>query len=260
MQLSKEIARRRFSGAARTYETWSAPQQAMADWLMATLPDEQPDSILEIGCGTGVLTRRLRSAYPDAEITAVDIAAGMIEECSRTWTGGRPPQFLTQDAETLALDREYELVASNSCFQWFTDLGASIQRLAGHLRTGGLLAFTAPVPGTLSELYESYRAATGGGEAGHPLPTLDDYQRAISHAGLSPEAAEERALKFDCRDPEEALQSLRGIGATRAAGDGSAGLTRTQLQLLIDYYRDHFGSSGGVTCTYRVARVVARRR
>jgi 2-polyprenyl-6-hydroxyphenyl methylase/3-demethylubiquinone-9 3-methyltransferase len=29
--------------------------------------------ILEIGCGEGVMTERLRAAYPDAEITAIDI-------------------------------------------------------------------------------------------------------------------------------------------------------------------------------------------
>jgi 2-polyprenyl-3-methyl-5-hydroxy-6-metoxy-1,4-benzoquinol methylase len=33
----------------------------------------QANRILEIGCGEGAVTQRLRSAYPDAEITAIDI-------------------------------------------------------------------------------------------------------------------------------------------------------------------------------------------
>jgi ubiquinone/menaquinone biosynthesis C-methylase UbiE len=41
--------------------------------------------ILEIGCGTGLLTRQLRSLFQDAEIVATDISLEMIRQAERGW-------------------------------------------------------------------------------------------------------------------------------------------------------------------------------
>ena len=55
----------------------------MSDILIEFMLENNKDSIkikniLEIGCGTGYLTRALIELFPSAHITAVDIAPGMI--------------------------------------------------------------------------------------------------------------------------------------------------------------------------------------
>ena len=49
----------------------------MLDELTRSLPDD-PESILELGCGTGALTARVARRFPEARIHAIDAAQEMI--------------------------------------------------------------------------------------------------------------------------------------------------------------------------------------
>ncbi|NQT94403.1 MAG: methyltransferase type 11, partial [Lentisphaerae bacterium] len=63
----------RFTAAAPTYEQHAEVQTRAADEVMRLLENiSLPQRILELGCGTGILTRRLVAAFPDAEFTALD--------------------------------------------------------------------------------------------------------------------------------------------------------------------------------------------
>jgi ubiquinone/menaquinone biosynthesis C-methylase UbiE len=52
--------------------------QAVAQWLTGTHPGFKPRRILDIGCTIGHNVVPLAQAYPDAEVTAVDVAAPML--------------------------------------------------------------------------------------------------------------------------------------------------------------------------------------
>jgi len=260
-QVDKRLARGHFSRAARSYNAWSEPQQRMAERLMASLDAiERPESILDIGCGTGILTECLDSAYPNSRITAIDIAGGMIDECRRKWGKSKRVAFVVADAESLDLDEKFDLIVSNSCFQWLSNLQGAMQRIADHLRPSGLLAFSATTRGTLQELWSSYAIATSGNAAGHRLPDLEDYVRAVVRAELTVETAREETIVLTYDKPKDVMDSVRGIGATRAAARMEAGLNRSQLKAVIETYLKHFSTEDeGVACTYRVAYVRARR-
>ncbi len=43
-----------------------------------------PKSLLEVGCGTGILTRRLAHRLPETQITAIDASPAMIQIAQRT--------------------------------------------------------------------------------------------------------------------------------------------------------------------------------
>lgn len=66
-------------------------------------------AILEVGCGEGAVTERLRAAYPDAKITAIDIIPGP----GRLYNGEmNGVQFCQSDVQTVAADEpgQYDLV------------------------------------------------------------------------------------------------------------------------------------------------------
>ncbi|MDO8586097.1 MAG: methyltransferase domain-containing protein [Armatimonadota bacterium] len=260
MQVNKDLARRRFSRAARSYNMWSRPQQRMADGLVAMLdPVITPESILELGCGTGLLTKRLQRAYPNTLITALDIAPEMIDECRRRSNGKGRVEYLVADAETFSLEQRFDLIASSSCFQWLTDLDGALRRCAEAMAPSGSLAFAAPALGTLSELWASYSAVAPDKRAGHSLPALAGYLSSVVGAGFAIEAAKEETHSYTCDSPEYVLQHLRGIGATRASLGAGPGLNRSELQKMIQYYRSNFSErDGGVKCTYKPVYVLAR--
>ena len=76
-----------FGAAADHYEDHAGPQRAAAV-LVADLAQRQKptgvDRILEIGCGTGLLTRDIQQRWPAAELFVTDLSPEML---ARTATG-----------------------------------------------------------------------------------------------------------------------------------------------------------------------------
>lgn len=259
MQVDKELARRRFSRAARNYNQWSKPQEHMAERLMAFMSGSGAASILEIGCGTGILTEWLARTYPDATIVAIDNAPGMIEECRRKWHDEPRMEFLLKDAEDMRLDRSFDLIVSSACFQWVGDLTKTLRGCRKVLAPDGLLAFAAPADGTLCELKSSYSAAAPHKTPGHALPDSRDYYTATLAAGLLIQKATTDSQVFEFSGAEQALDFVRGIGAAKAIVGNPGGLNRTQVRALMEHYESQFaGKDGGVTCTYVTTYLKAR--
>jgi len=73
--------------------------------------------VLEIGCGTGFVTRRLAASA--AHIHAVDISAAMMSE-ARSLPGGDNPRIRWHcaAAETAPFDPPYDLIVSGQAFHW----------------------------------------------------------------------------------------------------------------------------------------------
>ena len=124
------------------------------------------DSALEIGCGTGLLSRELARQLHIRKFVANDLVA----ECGPRVEGavkqlpGQAFSFHPGDIERIDLPpAAFDLVASNAVFHWLDDPAGLLERLAATLRAGGLLAFTTFGPDNLREV-----AAVG--EQGAPLP------------------------------------------------------------------------------------------
>ncbi len=69
----------------------------------------QPTRILEIGCGEGAVTERLAAAFPDADITAIDIS----EHVGRLFVGNRSRvtfRQVTVDQVAAEAPRSFDLV------------------------------------------------------------------------------------------------------------------------------------------------------
>ncbi|TRY16574.1 malonyl-[acyl-carrier protein] O-methyltransferase BioC, partial [Geobacillus sp. LEMMJ02] len=63
--IDKQLMQKRFSERATTYDQFANVQKKMAHELIKRIV-HPPKTILEIGCGTGYLTKLLHDAYPQA--------------------------------------------------------------------------------------------------------------------------------------------------------------------------------------------------
>jgi SAM-dependent methyltransferase len=100
----------------------------------------EPRSVLDAGCGTGALTRRMTALA--ARIDAVDPSAAMIEEAQRL-PGGRDPRirWIVGPAETAPLDPPYGLITTGQSLHWM-DHDVVMPRFRDALAPGGLLVAT----------------------------------------------------------------------------------------------------------------------
>jgi ubiquinone/menaquinone biosynthesis C-methylase UbiE len=97
-----------------------------------------PKRILDLGCGTGILTEHLAMNNPDCEIVGVDITpdylAAYNERLKRKpWIHARP---ILGNAETVTVEGEFDVVAS-SYLAKYVDPDLLVRNLTPHLRRGG---------------------------------------------------------------------------------------------------------------------------
>jgi len=195
-----------FSAAAATYETAARAQVRAADSLVERLdPTATPLRVLELGCGTGLLTRRLAATLPaGSQILATDLSPVMVQAAG----AGLPSvTFAVMDAEAPHVTGPFDLIASSLAAQWFADLPATLARLAGLLAPGGRLLLTTLGAGTFAQWKDAHRAL--GVESGVP-----DYPDAPTLAAMLPGArVESLPLTLSYKDARTFLLSLQALGA-----------------------------------------------
>jgi len=200
-----------FGAAACHYDASASVQRIVAMHLAAMAGRERlPENahILEIGCGTGLLTHEIRALWPHATLIATDLAPQMLDATARREAADL---LLAMDGEEPAFEgRWFDLILSSLAFQWFADLPGALARLRGLLRPGASLYFATMG----AESFASWRAAHErcGEEAGIArYPTLAELQ-----AMLAPHAD-----AFACDEhhpvPERGgaalVRHFRGLGA-----------------------------------------------
>lgn len=137
--LNKQKIEQAFDKGAENYDWAGLIQREVAEKLMSFTPENLPRTILEIGCGTGFLTKMLIKKFPEAQITAIDISGKMIEKCQ-----SKLPfiDFEKEDAETYIPSQKFDLIISNMTVQWFEDSVAGLERLKSFLKPNGQMLFS----------------------------------------------------------------------------------------------------------------------
>ena len=136
------MQRNGFSDVAYRYERDSVLQRSAADVLLGLIAIGAEEDVLDVGCGTGQLTAKIRD-FTKGRIVGIDPAAGMIHE-ARSRYGGLNIEFQVGTAEGLAYDHSFDVVFSNSSFQWFTDGELALANWHKALRRGGRAGMQAP--------------------------------------------------------------------------------------------------------------------
>ncbi len=97
----------------------------------------RPERILEIAAGTGIVTRALRAALPDATIIATDLNEGMLAQGAREL---RDAHVSWRQADAMALpfrDAEFDLVVCQFGAMFFPDRTTAFREAWRVLRPGG---------------------------------------------------------------------------------------------------------------------------
>ena len=95
-------------------------------------------SVLDVGCGTGMLSERLLGAFPSCRLAGVDLSPAMVER-ARARLAGRA-EVREVDAERLPFhDGAFDLVVCNDSFHHYPDPDRAAFQMWRVLRKGGAL-------------------------------------------------------------------------------------------------------------------------
>ncbi|WP_419729561.1 dethiobiotin synthase [Lichenicola sp.] len=205
-----------FGRAAASYEGAATVQRLVAERLANRIMASGPLSggehprILEIGCGTGLLTRALRRRMPAATIIATDLAPGMLPVTRRSMAGDDRLQVLAMDAALPAVSGEFDLVCSSLALQWLPDPPAALGALCRLLRPGGRLHVATLLAGTLAE-WRAVRDAEAMPDPGLQYRSVEDMRCECGGEW------ESESIASAYPDGVSFLRALRAIGADRPA-------------------------------------------
>jgi malonyl-CoA O-methyltransferase len=220
----------------------------------------QPRRVLDAGCGTGLLTRALRSRYPAAQLVGIDLSPAMLRQASfpgGLWgrlaqrVRGTAALHACADIERLPLaGASVDLVCSGFALEWVADLRRALAELHRVLARGGLLMFATLGPDTLKEL-RSALAGTGAAPAPSALADMHDIGDALVEAGFADPVMDMEIFTLTFGDLRDLLRDLRESG-TRAPRPGAPGLRgRTWLSALAQRY-ESFRREGRLPATFEV--------
>ena len=110
--------------------------------LVSRIDREQPQRILDIGCGPGNSTAVLRNRWTEAEITGLDSSPAMIE---RARESGIEADWIIADASTARFPGAWDLIFSNAAYQWIAGQSELFHKLRSNLIPGGVMAAQIPL-------------------------------------------------------------------------------------------------------------------
>jgi trans-aconitate 2-methyltransferase len=169
---------------------------------------------VDLGCGTGELTRQLADALPESDVTGIDRSPEML---ARAAAHARPGLRFERGAlEDLA--GSWDLVFSHAAIQWVDNHAALVPRLFGMVAPGGQLAVQMPsnhghaAHRALFALAEEepFRTALGRWNRVVPVLTIDRYAELLHAAGATELVAFEKVYPHLLPEADAVLDWTRG--------------------------------------------------
>lgn len=99
-------------------------------------------TILDFPCGSGRVMRFLRPRFPEARITACELATGPVQFCVRMF--GAEPAYSSLNLDEVSLGKQFDLIWCGSLATHLNEDGitALFRLFRRHLAPGGIMIFT----------------------------------------------------------------------------------------------------------------------
>lgn len=125
---------------ADEYHRLGDPQLGWGRRVLARLPLEGDETVLDAGCGSGRLTEELLARLSRGRVVAVDASRAMLDRArAHLAAHASRVEFVHADLATLRLARPVDAVFSNAVFHHVPDHPALFRAMHDALRPGGRL-------------------------------------------------------------------------------------------------------------------------
>jgi malonyl-CoA O-methyltransferase len=255
-----------FNHAAVSYDEAAVLQRTVATDVIErlTLTTTNPKTILDMGAGTGILTKKVIAEYPKANIIAMDLSENMLTRAQQNLDNihlldklksiFKPNQktFICADANSIPLaDNTIDLIVSNLMLQWCDDLDKVLAEFRRVLKPDALLMVTSFGPDTLKELRKAW-AEVDDQEHVNTFIDMHDFGDALIRNGFGQPVMDVEHFTLTYQKPIGVLKDLKAIGATSASKARRTGLMgKNHFASMLNAYEKQ-RSNNLIPATYEV--------
>lgn len=246
---------RSFDTQVDRYDQYAVVQHLSARRLADVMRGYQSEidglTIIEMGAGTGLVTKHLLELFPESDVIATDLSSNMIQALGENLSRYDQLMCLTHDAnESHLLMPSAHVAVSAFTLQWLDDPVDSVVKWAGSMCRPSWLFLSWPGEGSFAE-WRQMAEHSGLSFTGNLLPPgsiVDEIASRVSaqvryHSVESIELTYPRAIDF--------FRSIRDIGA----GSERASATGPRNLLRLSRVWDRL-AGGEVVSTYQVHTAV----
>lgn len=247
-----------FSEAVQYYHEHANHQENIAERLAKALEPWQysiPDGpIMEIGAGTGFLTRHLKEMFQNRKLIISDLSEEMVQFCKETYSVHQNISFQTLDAEKADWpESKYALITGSYVAQWFKHPAQTLSKIATSLKPGGLLLISFPASESFSN-WRKYCLDLGLPFTGNSLPDLERVVIDLSMGPFQVDYYEDDMVEtFD--SVFDFFRHMKKTGTSTNLNEKK--LTVKQLKLLDNYWRKQ--GNGKVDVQYHTGFIAAKK-
>jgi malonyl-CoA O-methyltransferase len=224
LNLAQNKIVQRFDRAAEDYDAAADMQRRMAQHLVERVAktNKIPNSVLDIGSGTGFVATMAAKAWPQAHIMALDASRAMLRQIRSKLPLAR---LIEADAAIFQPNHSFDLIFSNMALHWFKQPRAMLERWQGWLAPGGALHVALLVEGSFRS-WQDLCARQNVANGLWPLPSAD-------FAADFATAAEHQTISISYPSAKEFLHRLKIIGAS-SPRPGYRPISSSAMRRLLD--------------------------
>ncbi|MGH2617549.1 MAG: methyltransferase domain-containing protein, partial [Thermomicrobiales bacterium] len=179
----------------------------------------QPQPVMravDLGCGTGELTRELHRHLAARETIGIDNSPAMLAGTAPY--AGDGLSFQEGDIGAFAANGEYDLVFSNAALHWIPDHEALLRRLTAALTPSGQLAVQVPAnddhPSHATAVAvareEPFRDLLGGHTRQSPVLAPQEYAKLLHQLGFPRQHVRMQVYPHELESREAVVEWVRG--------------------------------------------------
>ena len=174
--------------------------------LVDILKTMRPGKVLDIGCGTGVLTAEIAKFAREA--VGIDASSAMIEKAQSAYPALR---FMVMDACALPREGYFDAIFSNAVFHFIKEQDVLLGGVYRALAPGGALVCEFGAAGNIAALLDALAAACA--KRGRPYasrffyPERDEYAALLEQQGFAVESIVTYGLDTRLTEGEPGLRN-----------------------------------------------------
>jgi len=198
------------------YHKFQAERSAPFFDLLSLIEVRPNLKVVDLGCGTGELTRQLADSLPDSDVTGLDSSEQMLEKAVSRFASSPNLRFEQGDQSQLA--GEWDLILSNAALHWSENHAELIPYLYQRLKARGQIAVQ--VPSNHNHIsHQIYRETAGeepfksilrGFQRYAPVLSIDDYARLFFDCGAENIVVFERVYAHVLEDADAVVEWISG--------------------------------------------------